>query len=105
MSAYKPWEKDPTLHRCVTCGSIRYYGPETMHCVICEKLIMKNRDPDEIHRLLQAGEFDLRQIQCSFGVPDDFGRRVQHYPICGDCIRREKDEEEEMNHHCLDSSR
>jgi len=55
---------------------------------------MKNRNPDEMERLLQAGVFDLRQIQCSFGVPGDSGRRIQHYPVCGDCIGKEKTEEE-----------
>ena len=67
-----------------------------MRCVICEKLLMKNRDPDEMTRLLQAGVFELRQVQLSYGLSDKGGKKVQHYPVCSDCVRKEQAEEEEM---------
>ncbi len=61
-----------------------------MHCVLCEKLIMSDTGDDkEMSRLLRTGELELRKVMCSFGRP------FQFYPVCGDCIRKEKAELEE----------
>jgi hypothetical protein len=75
-----------------------------MHCVLCEKFILSDTaDLDEMFRLMGIGELELRKVECSFdtviGYTTDkqtgkmiekIGRRKQEYPVCGDCIRKEK---------------
>ena len=90
--------ENPTIYRCVSCGTTRYLGPNTMRCFSCDKLILKDRGSDEgieeMLRLTQAGELEIRQIQCSFGASDQFSNGVMRYPVCRDCIRKERTEEE-----------
>lgn len=55
-----------------------------------------------------GGELELRTLKCSFDtvigytkdeqtgkIIEKIGRRKQNYPVCGDCIRKEKAEEQE----------
>jgi hypothetical protein len=97
------------ITRCDTCGKIRRREISTMHCVLCEKLILRDTaDLDEMIRLQEIGELELRTLECSFDreyyVRDkETGemvkmkeRRTQKYPICGDCLRKEKAEEEAL---------
>ena len=79
-----------------------------MRCVLCEKLILSDRgDSEEMVRLLRTGELQFRKIACSFyneyyardnqtdKIVKVRQRRFQEYPVCGDCIRKEKAEEKE----------
>ena len=99
---------DQPIMRCLTCGTETSREIYTMHCVLCEKLILSDTGDDEkMVRLMQIGELQLRRVECSFD--DEYymkdrqtgemvkvkHKRAQTYGVCGDCIRKEKAEEEQ----------
>jgi hypothetical protein len=78
-----------------------------MHCVLCEKLILSDTgDSEEMVRLEKIGELQIRRVECNFEIERYLKedrqagkmvkvkeRHYQNYPVCGDCIRKERAEE------------
>ena len=97
---YKP------IMQCINCGTIHPRQIDSRICYLCTKVIQTDTsDFDEFERLLHAGELQIRTFVCSYDVVlpemDNKTNRMRYvldkdsynYFVCGDCIRKEKDEE------------
>jgi hypothetical protein len=77
------------------CGKIEPREMFPLNCFFCEKVIVRDRwDSEEIGRLRQIGELGVRRQEKRVETKRRLSWQWEEYPICGDCIRKERAEDE-----------